>query len=72
MQYADIITRKVDSLPLEKQAEALDFIELLKVRQIRTGDASAAKTSEEIETFFRSFNVDISGFKFNREEAHVR
>jgi hypothetical protein len=29
-------------------------------------------TPEEIEAFFRSFNVDTSGYKFDREEANAR
>lgn len=69
MQYADIIARKADSLSLEKQAEVLDFIEFLKTRQSR---APAPMTTAEIEAFFRSFNVDTSGYKFDREEANVR
>ena len=72
MQYADIIAREADSLPLEKQAEVLDFIEFLKVKQSRTEDSSTPKTTEEIEAFFRSFNVDTRGYKFDREEANAR
>lgn len=72
MQYAEIIAREADSLPLEKQAEVLDFIEFLKVKQIRAEVTSTPKTVEEIEAFFRSFNVDTSGYKFNREEANAR
>ena len=72
MQYADIIAREADSLPLEKQAEVLDFIEFLKVKQSRTEGSSTPKTTEEIEAFFRSFNVDKSGYKFDREEANAR
>ena len=34
--------------------------------------ASAPKTAEEIETFFRSFKVDISGYKFDRDDANAR
>ena len=71
MQYADIIAREADSLPLEKQAEVLDFIEFLKVKQNRLGVASPM-TTKEIEAFFRSFNVDTSGYKFDREEANAR
>ena len=71
MQYADIIAREADSLPLEKQAEVLDFIEFLKVKQSRLGPASPM-TTQEIEAFFRSFNVDTSGYKFDREEANAR
>lgn len=69
MQYADIIAKEAYSLPPEKQVEVLDFIEFLKDRQSR---ASIPMTTTEIEAFFRSFNVDTSGFKFNREEANAR
>ena len=72
MEYAKIIAREADSLPLEKQAEVLDFIEFLKVKQSRADDASIPRTPAEIEAFFRSFKVDTSGFKFNRDEANAR
>lgn len=72
MQYADIIAREADSLPLAKQAEVLDFIEFLKARQSREEDTSVPRTTEEIEAFFRSFKVDISGYKFDRDEANTR
>lgn len=69
MQYADIIAKEADSLPLEKQAEVLDFIEFLKSRQSR---AASPRTPDEIEAFFRSFNVDTSSYKFDREQANAR
>ncbi len=72
MQYADIIAREADSLPLAKQAEVLDFIEFLKARQGSSEDTATPRTTEEIEAFFRSFNVDTSGYKFDREEANAR
>jgi len=72
MQYAEIIAREVGLLPLEKQAEVLDFIEFLKVKQSRAEDTSTPKTTEEIAAFFRSFNVDACGYKFDREEANAR
>lgn len=72
MQYADIIAREADLLPLEKQAEVLDFIEFLKLKQSRAGEASVPMTTAEIEAFFRSFNVDTRGYKFDREEANAR
>ncbi len=65
MQYADIIAREPDTLPLEKQAEVLDFIGFLKVKQGRTENASTPRTTEEIEAFFRSFIVDTSGYKLD-------
>ena len=52
MQYADIIAREADSLPLEKQAEVLDFIAFLKDRQNREKNPSIPRTPEEIEGGF--------------------
>ncbi len=72
MQYADIIAREADSLPLTKQAEVLDFIKFLKARQGRAEDISTPRTAEEIEAFFRSFKVDTSNYKFDRDEANAR
>lgn len=72
MQYADIIAREANFLPVEKQAKALDFIEFLKDKQARAGKSSEVRTPEEIAAFFRSFNVDTSGYKFDREEANAR
>ena len=72
MNYANIIAKEANSLSLEKQAEVLDFIEFLKVKQSRVDDASTPRTPAEIEAFFRSFKVDTSGFKFNRDEANAR
>ena len=72
MEYAKIIAKEADSLPLEKQAEVLDFIEFLKAKQSRVDDASMPRTAAEIESFFRSFKVDTSGFKFDRDEANAR
>jgi len=72
MGYIDIIAREAEALPPEKQAEVLDFIAFLKARQTPLELASAPRTTEEIESFFRSFKVDISGYKFDREEANAR
>jgi len=35
-------------------------------------DTSTPRTPEEIGAFFRSFNVDTSNYKFDREEANAR
>ena len=72
MGYSDLIAREAEKLPLEKQVEILDFIAFLKVRQLPAALASAPKTAEEIETFFRSFKVDISGYTFDRDDANAR
>jgi hypothetical protein len=72
MEYVDIIAREADSLPSEKQAEVLDFIAFLKMRQSRAEEVSAPQTAAGIEAFFRSFNVDTRGYKFDREDANAR
>ena len=72
MGYSDIIAREAETLPPEKQVEILDFIAFLKARQLPGALTLAPKTAEEIETFFRSFKVDISGYKFDRDEANAR
>ena len=72
MGYADIIAREAETLPPEKQVEILDFIAFLKMRQLPTELMSAPKTVSEIETFFRSFKVDIGGYKFDRDDANAR
>ena len=72
MGYADIIAREVNSLPVEKQVEVRDFIEFLKEKQVRAGVSSEIRTPEEVAAFFRSFNVDTSSYKFDREEANAR
>jgi hypothetical protein len=72
MQYAEIIAREADLLPLAKQAEVLDFIQFLKAKQGREVDISTPRTSEEVAAFFRSFQVNTNGYKFNRDEANAR
>ena len=72
MEYANIIAKEANSLSLEKQAEVLDFIERLKLEQSHAEDISTPRTSAEIEAFFRSFKVDTSGLKFERDEANAR
>lgn len=76
MKYASIIAREVASLPLEKQAEALEFIKFLKAEQrhaaVVSAPVSVSMTLEEIKAFFGSANVDTSNFKFDRDEANAR
>ncbi len=69
MEYSNIIAHEVELLPPEKQVEILDFIAFLKVGYLPAEIASVPKTAGEIEAFFRSFNVDISGYKFDRDDV---
>jgi len=72
MGYSDIIAHEAETLPLEKQVELLDFIAFLKLRHLSQKPAATPKNAAEVETFFRSFKVDISGYKFNRDDANAR
>ncbi|MEI6066082.1 MAG: DUF2281 domain-containing protein [Methylococcaceae bacterium] len=72
MGYSDLIAQEVKTLPPEKQVEILDFIAFLKARYSPAAITPVPKTAGEIETFFRSFNVDISGYKFDRNDANAR
>lgn len=72
MGYADIIAREAETLPPEKQVEILDFIAFLKVRRLPAELTPVPKTVEEIEEFFRGFNVDTSNYKFDRDDANAR
>lgn len=51
MEVSKIIAIEVASLPLEKQAEVIDFIKLLKAKQNRGEQTAAPKTAEEIAAF---------------------
>lgn len=72
MGYSDIIAREAETLPTEKQVEILDFIAFLKLRHSQPVLAPVPKTVDEIEAFFRSFKVDTSGYKFDRDDANAR
>ena len=72
MGYSEIIAHEVEALPPEKQAEILDFIAFLKTRYLPSGTQPPPKTAEEIEAFFKGFNVDISKYKFDRDVANDR
>jgi len=72
MGYADIIATEVKSLPVQKQAEILDFITFLKTRKSFFAPTQVSQTSVEIEAFFRSFNLETPGYRFDREDANAR
>lgn len=71
MDYTDTIAQDADSHPSKKQ-ELIDYIELNKTEHPLKNNASLPRSPEEIEAFFRSFNVDSSDYKFDRKDANVR
>jgi hypothetical protein len=72
MGYSEMIAREAETLPPEKQAEILDFIAFLKVRKLPTELESVSRNANDIETFFRSFKVNVGGYTFDRDDANAR
>lgn len=74
MGYADKISREVEALPREQQAEVLAFVVHLKQRKsafpVPTEEQSRRR--DELLALFRRHTVDLAGFVFDREEANAR
>jgi hypothetical protein len=66
MSIAEKIYETVKALPEQQAAEVLSFAESLKARQ------EAAKRKAALLECFSRFRIDMSGFKFDREEANAR
>lgn len=71
MDYNDTIARDADPTPQKKQ-EHIDYIEFNKAIHPHKNGDSLPRSAEEIEAFFRSFNVVSSDYKFDREDANAR
>ncbi len=73
MKNSEIIAHEAESLPAAKQLEVLDFIAFLKSREQKSDQGlSTPRTADEIESFFRSFPVDVSDYRFDRDDANAR
>jgi len=76
MGYAEKIYERVKLLPDPVAEEVLDFAEFLAAR--RAGEAAPVDEQElerrraEIKRVFAKYRLDLSGFKFDREEANAR
>ena len=68
MHYTDMIAKEANLLPVEKQAEILDFIEFLKTKK----HSPSLKTAKDVAKFLRSFDVDTTKYKFDRDEINAR
>ena len=70
--YADIIAKEAATLVPIRQLEVLDFIGYLKNRQNLSDSAAGELTPEAVRTFLSSFKVDLSQYRFNRDDANAR
>lgn len=70
MSVAELIYQKVVSLPKQAANEVLDFVDFLAVRH---GDAQQPEAGcQDAAAFYARFQVDLSGHRFNRDEANAR
>jgi hypothetical protein len=76
MGYAEKIYAQVKHLPEQVAREVFDFVEFLSARQAGGGalspDVALASRRHEIEQAFAKYQVDLSGFDFDREQANAR
>lgn len=62
-------------LPQKAQNELIDFYQFLVQRYAsgkRKRQISSSNTSKKVSSFFDQYNIDLSGFKFNRNELYDR
>lgn len=77
MGYAERIYERVKDLSDSAAEEVLDFAEFVATRHrgetAETADTAAlAQRRAELEKIFGKYQADLSGFKFDREEANAR
>jgi hypothetical protein len=62
-------------LPQKAQNELIDFYQFLVQRYAsgkRKRQASSGNTLKKVGNFFDQYNIDLTGFKFNRDELYER
>lgn len=78
MGYAERIYERVKLLPDSVAEEVLDFAEFVAMRRIEESasaerpEVEFARRRAELERVFAKYRIDLSGFKFDREEANAR
>ncbi|MFZ4702520.1 MAG: DUF2281 domain-containing protein [Candidatus Methylumidiphilus sp.] len=74
MNTAELIYQEAKTLPDNLGAEVLDFIGYLKTRHPVAKEPMETSTAkiDELEGLFAPYRRDLSGFRFDREEANER
>lgn len=72
MGYTSIMAKNGNAPHPDKKSQHIDFIEYFKKPLSTTGDSLARRTPEQISALFRDFNVNTSGYTFNRDDANAR
>lgn len=76
MNYAERIYERVKSMPERLAAEVMDFAEFLAARN-QLGDAGRredefASRRAAVARDFDKYRIDLTGYRFDREEANAR
>ena len=69
MSLADRIYEELKNLPEETCAEVLDFVEFLKRRR---PEAKTEERKRALGKALEPYRVDLTGLRFDREEANER
>ncbi len=70
MNVAELIYRKVVSLPQQAANEVLDFADFLATRHDEA--RRQGQDQQDAFTFYARFQADLSGHRFNRDESNAR
>jgi hypothetical protein len=58
----------LEKLPKEAKKEVIDFYKLLLKKYKKDVESEI----DDVEVFFNSYNIDLTSFKFDRNEANER
>lgn len=78
MNIAELIYQEAQGLSEANAREVLDFVESLKLRSIDRpasrvdSEADKARRQSELLKRFARFQIDMTGFRFDREDANAR
>lgn len=71
--YRAIITPKETTLTIELPEQLVGKpVEVLAFELEKTQQPRKKPSAEEINLFYASYQIDMSGYKFNRDEANER
>jgi len=77
MNIAELIYREARHLPEGNAREVLEFVEFLKFKSAPGPLGAGAKVDQarrkaDLLKCFSRFQIDMTGFRFDREDANVR
>jgi hypothetical protein len=58
----------LDKLPIEARKEVIDFYKLL----LKKYKKDKERGIDDVDVFFNRYNIDLTSFKFDRNEANER